>query len=85
VNPLHADSLLAFACLGDVVGALHPHKRVHLSMPNPFSVRSAMLPERFALPLSRLDSVGRETLRAAAAVTERPAGSMISVRIKSPG
>jgi hypothetical protein len=33
-----------------------------------------------------LDRAGRETLSAAAAaVTERPAGSMISVRIKSPG
>ena len=39
-----------------------------------------------ALLLSRLDRAGRETLRAAAAaVTVSPAGSMISVRMKSPG
>src|ERR1700688_4786396 len=51
-----------------------------------FSMRSAMSPERSALPLSRLDSAGRETRSAAAAaVTERPAGSIISVRMKSPG
>src|SRR5271165_6251555 len=30
VKPLHADLLLAFARLGDVVGGLHPHERVHL-------------------------------------------------------
>jgi hypothetical protein len=36
--------------------------------------------------LSKLDNVGRETRKAfAAAVTVSPAGSMISVRIKSPG
>src|SRR5260370_39542765 len=49
-------------------------------------MRSAISPERSALPLSRLDRAGRETWSAAAAaVTERPAGLIISVRIKSPG
>src|SRR5215469_3292174 len=49
-------------------------------------MRSAISPERSALELSRLDRAGRETRStAAAAVTERPAGSMISVPIKSPG
>ena len=39
-----------------------------------------------ALPLSRLDSLGRETRNAiAAAVTVKPAASIISVRMKSPG
>jgi hypothetical protein len=38
------------------------------------------------LPFNRLDRAGRETRSAAAAaVTESPAGSMTSVRIKSPG
>jgi AhpD family alkylhydroperoxidase len=38
------------------------------------------------LPLSKLDNVGRETRKAfAAAVTVKPADSIISVRINSPG
>src|ERR1019366_2448212 len=49
-------------------------------------MRSAMSPERSALPLSRLESAGRETRSAAAAaVTDRPAGTIISVRMKCPG
>jgi hypothetical protein len=45
-----------------------------------------MFPERAALPFSRLDNAGRETLSAAAAaVTDRPEGWMISVRMKWPG
>ncbi len=60
--------------------------RVSIFMPKAFSMRSAMSPDRLAFRLSKLDSVGRETRSAAAAaVTERPAGAMISVRIKSPG
>lgn len=44
------------------------------------------MPDSSALPFSKLDSAGRETLSAAAAaVTDKPAGSMISVRMKSPG
>jgi hypothetical protein len=36
--------------------------------------------------LSKLDKAGRETRSAAAAaVTDKPAGWMISVRMKSPG
>src|ERR1700687_3623539 len=59
---------------------------VSIFTPNAFSMRSAMSPERSALPLSRLDRAGRETLSAAAAaVTDRPAGWIISVRMKSPG
>src|SRR5208283_4808734 len=54
--------------------------------PKAFSRRNAMLPDRPALPFSKLERAGRETRSAAAAaVTERPAGSMISVRMKSPG
>src|SRR5579875_1019737 len=59
---------------------------VSIFTPKAFSMRSAMSPERPALPLSRLESAGRETWSAAAAaVTDKPAGSIISVRIKSPG
>src|ERR1035437_761974 len=59
---------------------------VSIFTPKAFSMRSAMSPERSALPLRRLDSAGRETRSAtAAAVTDRPAGWMISVRMKSPG
>src|SRR5580658_5684715 len=49
-------------------------------------MRTAISPERSALPLRRLDKVGRETRSArAAAVTVSPAASTISVLIKSPG
>jgi hypothetical protein len=65
--------LLALAGLGYVVRGLHAHERVHLY-------------ERPDLLFSKLDNAGRETPRAtAAAVTVKPAGSMISVRMKSPG
>jgi len=62
--------------------------RVSILTPKAFSIRRAMLPESAALPFRRLDKAGRETCNAAAAaagVTQRPAGSMISVRMKSPG
>src|SRR5580658_10073489 len=60
--------------------------RVSIFTPNAFSIRKAISPDRPALLLSRLDRAGRETLSAfAVSVTERPAGSTISVRIKSPG
>src|SRR5207247_6826656 len=59
---------------------------VSIFTPNAFSMRRAISPERSAFEFTKLDRAGRETLSAAAAaVTERPAGSMISVRIKSPG
>jgi hypothetical protein len=45
-----------------------------------------MSPERSALLLSKLDSVGRETPSAtAAAVMVSPVASIISVRMNSPG
>jgi hypothetical protein len=48
---------------------------VSIFIPKAFSMRSAMSPERAALPFSRLDRAGRETRSAiAAAVTVRPAG-----------
>src|SRR5258708_11111521 len=60
--------------------------RVSILTPKAFSIRRAILPESAALPFKRLDKAGREIRKAAAAaVTERPAGSMISVRMKSPG
>src|SRR5260370_6482172 len=49
-------------------------------------MRRGRLAESAALAFKRLDKAGREIRKAAAAaVTERPAGSMISVRMKSPG
>src|ERR1035441_7468662 len=59
---------------------------VSILIPKAFSMRRAISPERLALPFRRLDKAGRETCSAgAASVTDRPAGSMISVRMKSPG
>src|ERR1700676_3899466 len=47
---------------------------------------SAISPERLAFPFNKLESAGRDTPSAiAAAVTDNPAGSTISVRMKSPG
>src|ERR1700676_4187011 len=58
---------------------------VSIFIPKAFSMRSAMSPERCALPLSKLDSAGRDTRSAAAAaVTVSPAGSIISARMNSP-
>jgi hypothetical protein len=60
--------------------------KVSILTPKAFSMRSAISPERAALPFSKLDNAGRETPNAtAAAVTDRPTGAMISVRMKSPG
>ena len=59
---------------------------VSILTPNAFSMRRAIRPERSALALRRLDSVGRETFNTlAAAVTDRPRGSMISVFMNDPG
>src|SRR5215831_19103555 len=83
--PRDADCFLAFAGLRDIVGGLHPYERVHFH-PEGFLDAQRISPERSALPFSKLDNAGRETRSAAAAaVTERPAGWIISVRIKSPG
>ena len=59
---------------------------VSILTPNAFSIRSAMSPDSPAFPFSKLDSVGRETpSAAAAAVTDSPCASTISVLMKSPG
>src|SRR5437667_9909261 len=61
-------------------------RSVSIFGPKAFSMRNAISPDRSAFPLSRLDRVGREMPSAsAAAVTERPSGSIISVRMNSPG
>jgi hypothetical protein len=58
---------------------------VSIFTPNAFSIRSAISPDKPALLFNKLDNAGRETpSAAAAAVTDKPAGSTISVRIKSP-
>jgi hypothetical protein len=60
--------------------------KVSMSTPKAFSSRRAMQPDKSALPFRRLESVGRETLRAfAAADTERPRGAITSVLINDPG
>src|SRR5271166_3361021 len=60
--------------------------RVSIFTPNAFSIRKAMSPDRSALPFNKLDNAGRDTRSAAAAaVTDRPAGWIISARMKSPG
>ena len=59
---------------------------VSIFPPKAFSMRSATSPDRSALPLSRHDRAGRETLSAcAAAVNDRPCAATISARIKIPG
>jgi hypothetical protein len=82
---LDANLLLPLASLRDVVGRLHTHKRIHLDAESFFDPERHIAGKiRFAV--ERLESAGRETRRTvAAAVTESPAGSMISVRTKSPG
>src|ERR1017187_3356788 len=60
--------------------------RVSSFTPKAFSMRRAISPERSDLAFRRLERAGRDTPRTcAAAVTERPCGSMISIRINSPG
>jgi hypothetical protein len=74
-----------------VVSRLHPHQRIHLRVkrflnPQCHIAGNAISPDKSALALSRLDRVGRDTCNAtAAAVTVRPTGGIISVRIKLPG
>src|SRR5271169_1430743 len=61
-------------------------RSVSMSGPKAFSIRNAMSPDSAARPFSRLDKVTRETWSArAAAVTDRPSGSMTSVRMNCPG
>jgi hypothetical protein len=61
------DLLLPLAGLGDVVGGLHPHERVHLHSKG-FLNTERHIPGKLSL-----------------AVTDRPAGSIISFQMKSPG
>src|ERR1035441_2133224 len=50
--------------------------------PNAFSIRRAISPDKSALPLSRLDSAGREKPRISAApAIERPSGPRLGVKI----
>src|SRR5579862_1198228 len=59
---------------------------VSILTPKAFSIRKAISPESAALLFKRLERAGLETPKAAAAaVTERPAGTMISVRMKIAG
>ena len=79
------DLLLAFADLGDVVGSLHPHKCVHLHSKGLFNAERHV-PGKVGLAVKQARQRRPGHLSAAAAaVTDRPAGSIISVRMKSPG
>jgi hypothetical protein len=62
--------------------------RISISIfkPDSFSIPSARSRDRLDLLLIRPDNVGREKPTAiAAAVTVRPAASIVSARMKSPG
>jgi hypothetical protein len=76
VNPAHTNLLLTLASLSDVVGCLHAQERVHLHSKG-FLNAEGHVPGEISLAVQQS--------AAAAAVTERPAGLTISVRIKSPG
>ena len=76
------DFALALARAGDVVGRLHPHQRFHFRAESLFDPQRHVAGDRSDLPLSRVDSVRRETPSAsAAAVTESPSGSITSEQI----
>src|SRR5579871_937746 len=60
--------------------------KVSIFTPKAFSMRKAISPDKPELLFNSVDKVGRETFRTrAAAVTDKPLASMISVRMKSPG
>jgi hypothetical protein len=72
VNAPDMNLLLTLAGACDLVGALHPHERVHLHAESLLDAQ-AMSPERSALPLSKLESAGRETYS-----SRRRAGASLS-------
>jgi hypothetical protein len=59
----YTDLILTFARLGNIVRRLHTHQRVHLYSKG-FLDPERHVPERSALPLSRLGNIGRETRNA---------------------
>ncbi len=85
-NTSHMNLLLALAGLGDVVRRLHPHQRVHLHAEG-FLDAQRHVPREVGLAVEQAGQGRARNAQAliAAAVTVRPAGSMISVRMKSPG
>jgi hypothetical protein len=81
------DGVLALACQSDIVGRLHAHKRVHLHTESFFNTQSHVSRQiGLAVQETGKGGVGRATPSTlTAAVTDKPVGSMISVRIKLPG
>jgi hypothetical protein len=66
------------------LGRLHAHQRFHLDAEGLFDPERH-LAGKSALPLRKLES-GRDTFSTRApAVTDRPRGSIISVRMNDPG
>lgn len=71
--------------ISNVVRRSHPHHRVHLHTKRSFDADHHD-EDRSGLPLSRLDSAGREPRNTSAAtVNVSPAASTISVQMKTPG
>lgn len=82
-NAPHTYFFLAFPSPDNVIRGPCPHERVHFYVKDFLNTECHISRE---VGLSRLDNVGRETpIAMAAAVTVKPAGSIISVRMKSPG
>jgi hypothetical protein len=81
IESTDTDLLLTLAGLRDIIGSLHLHESVH---PHPESLFDAE--RHVAGKIGAAVNAGRETLSAAkAAVTDRPARFVVSVRMKSPG
>ncbi|HWD97907.1 MAG TPA: hypothetical protein VG345_02675 [Bryobacteraceae bacterium] len=89
-TPDPLDFFLATARFGNIVVRLHAHERIHLYSesftPKAFSMRNAISPDKSALPFKRWKAQGGiHAEQIAAALTDRPAASTISVRMNSPG
>ena len=84
-NAVHMDFLLAFAGLGNAIGRLHPHQRVHLRLEGFFDAERH-IPGEVGLAV---EQAGQRRLgnaqRCGGRRDGQSAASMISVRMKSPG
>jgi len=84
LNPPHMDLLLALAGLGNIVGGLHLHKRVHLH-PKSFLNAERHIARKISLAVQQAGKSRPRNPKGRGGVSDKPAGSIISVRIKSPG
>jgi hypothetical protein len=69
VNAAHLDFLLTLASVGDVVGRLHPHERVHLHAESLLDT-SPMSLARSAAPFIKLERAGRKSWSAVSAAAQ---------------